>query len=195
MEVYKIIPIILLYVFKLTSHSNYEYTELSLYPDKIDFGPCITSIPFGHVVSTEYMKNTCTTHGHRKSVFSTSYSHSKWLNVMLLLSGDVHPCPGPDSSSPVNNSQYDVFRKRGLHLLHVNVRSLLPKLHEIRMIASQTNAACIGITESWLDNSVFDSELSIPNYTIVRRDRNRQGGGVCIFIRCDLAFYSSRSST
>jgi len=78
--------------------------------------------------------------------------------------------------------------KRGLYFLHVNVRSLLLKLNEISMIARQTNAACIGIKESWLDNSVFDSELSIPIYTIVRRDRNRQDSGVCIFIRCDLAF-------
>jgi len=37
-------------------------------------------------------------------------------------------------------------------------------------------------------NSIFDTELHIPNYNLIRRDRNRQGGGVCIFIRSDLAF-------
>ena len=36
-------------------------------------------------------------------------------------------------------------------------------------------------------NSIFDTELHIPKYNLIRRDRNRQGG-VCIFIRSDLAF-------
>jgi len=138
MQVYKIIPIILRYFIKLTSHSNYENTELSLYPDKIDFGPCITSISFGHVVCREQIKKIHIQYRvgvHRG--FSTSYSQSKWLNVMLLLSGDVHPCPGPDFSTPLNNSQFgDVLRKRGLHFLHVNVRRLLPKLKTNLWISS-----------------------------------------------------------
>lgn len=33
-----------------------------------------------------------------------------------------------------------------------------------------------------------DGEISIDNYSIVRRDRNRTGGGVCVFIRNDFAF-------
>ena len=46
----------------------------------------------------------------------------------------------------------------------------------------------MGITETWLDESVFDSEIAIDNYTICRKDRNRHGGGVCVFIRNDIAF-------
>ena len=46
----------------------------------------------------------------------------------------------------------------------------------------------IYISETWLDDSVFDSELSILNYNIYRRDRNRHGGGVCLYIRSDIAF-------
>ena len=43
----------------------------------------------------------------------------------------------------------------------------------------------IGITESWLDASVTDSEINITDYSILRRDRKREGGGggVCIYIR------------
>ena len=33
-----------------------------------------------------------------------------------------------------------------------------------------------------------DSEVHIPNYIIRRNDRNRQGGGVCVYVRQDLAF-------
>ena len=48
--------------------------------------------------------------------------------------------------------------------------------------------AVIGIIESWLDSSVTDSEINITDYSILRRDRNREGGGVCIYIRNDFIF-------
>ena len=64
--------------------------------------------------------------------------------------------------------------------IHLNTRSLLPKLDELRLLAANTKVAVIGITESWLDASVTDAEVEIPGYLIVRHDRNRTGGGVCI---------------
>ena len=48
--------------------------------------------------------------------------------------------------------------------------------------------SCICITETWLDGSVFDSEIHIDNYSVRRKDRNRYGGGVCLYIRSGLAF-------
>ena len=77
---------------------------------------------------------------------------------------------------------------KGLHFVHLNIRSLLPKLDELRILARNTRAACICITETWLNNTVFDSEIQIAGYDIRREDRSRHGGGVCIYIRSDLAF-------
>ena len=85
-------------------------------------------------------------------------------------------------------SYFDCFNKRGLHCIHLNARSLLPKIHELRHIVQKTSAFIIGITESWLDSTISDSEINIPGYIVVRQDRNREGGGVCIFIKEDLAF-------
>ena len=45
-------------------------------------------------------------------------------------------------------------------------------------------------SETWLDDSVSDSELHIDNYVIKHNDRNRQGEGVCMYIRSDIAFNS-----
>ena len=38
--------------------------------------------------------------------------------------------------------------------------------------------------ETWLNDSITDDMINIPNYTVVRQDRNckRRGGGVCIYI-------------
>ena len=47
---------------------------------------------------------------------------------------------------------------------------------------------CACIVETWLDDSVFDNELTISNYCLVRLDRNRHGGGVLLYIRDDLSY-------
>ena len=80
-----------------------------------------------------------------------------------------------------------VFKKR-LHFIHLSARSLLPKLDELNVLASKTKAAVIGVSETWLHDSVEDSEVELPGYSILRHDRNRKGGGVCIYLRSDLAF-------
>ena len=44
------------------------------------------------------------------------------------------------------------------------------------------------ISITWLDNSVSDAEINIEDYTVVRKDRNRNGTDVCVYIRNDFAF-------
>ena len=38
------------------------------------------------------------------------------------------------------------------------------------------------IMETWLSGEIFSSELNIRNYQIVRKDRNRHGGGVLFYV-------------
>lgn len=75
-----------------------------------------------------------------------------------------------------------------MHFIHLNARSLLPKMAELRIIASKSKASVIAIYETWINNSVTDSEISIEGYHVLRKDRNRSGGGVCVYIRPYLAF-------
>ena len=44
----------------------------------------------------------------------------------------------------------------------------------------------IGITKTKLDNTVYDSEVTIDGYNIVQNDRNRKGGGVACYIRSNI---------
>ena len=67
--------------------------------------------------------------------------------------------------------------------MRLNINSLLNKIDELRYIARSSNAAVIGITETKLDNTVYDSEVTVDGYNIVRNDRNRNGGGVACYIR------------
>jgi hypothetical protein len=86
------------------------------------------------------------------------------------------------------DNQFQCFQRKGLYFLHLNARSLLPKLDEVRILATKSKPVVIGITETWLDKSVEDSEVEILGYIIHRQDRKRNLCGVCMFIQPDLAF-------
>ena len=91
-----------------------------------------------------------------------------------------------DTSSSTDNCK--VFNKRGLHLIHLNINSILSKIDELRVIAKKSRASVIGITESKLDKTVPDEEINIDGYELVRSDRNRDGGGIVCYIWNDISF-------
>ena len=52
--------------------------------------------------------------------------------------------------------------------------SLLPKIDDLQYIAKNTNAAVIAISETKLDNTVYDSEVAIDGYNIAQSVRNKE---------------------
>lgn len=56
------------------------------------------------------------------------------------------------------------------------------KLHEISLIMDQQLPAVLMLSETFLSKNIPDSYLSIPNYNLIRRDRQTHGGGVATFI-------------
>ena len=119
---------------------------------------------------------------------------------LLLLSGDIEVNPGPvqatqnnekgmpDLQNNYGDDKFKMFNKRGLHFFHVNINSILPKIEELRHIARLTKISVIGISESKIDSSVNDEEISIPGFEIIRKDRNRHGGGVLAYVSNDLSY-------
>lgn len=75
-----------------------------------------------------------------------------------------------------------------MYFIHLNARSLLPKMVELRIIASKSKASVITVSETWIENSVTDSEISIKGHHNLRKDRNRSGCEVCVSIRSYIAF-------
>ena len=114
---------------------------------------------------------------------SKRISQAKYFTLILLLSGDISLNPGPPHNCQIARLSWNVFDKKGLHFLHINVNSLLPKIEEVRFIAKKSKATVIGITETKLDGTTFDTELYIEGYSIVRCDRDRKGGGVACYIK------------
>ena len=117
------------------------------------------------------------------------YRNNKtYFRLLLLLSGDISLNPGPINGSQQHNyDQWAVFKKRGLHFVHININSLLPKIDELQYIAKLSEAAVIGISESKLDDSALSSEIQIENCNGICSDTNRYGDDVACFIRNDLS--------
>lgn len=74
-----------------------------------------------------------------------------------------------------------------MSLLHYNVRSLLPKLDNLKAECTIFKPHVVCICETWLSSDIEDDELSIDGYRIIRLDRNRHGGGVALFISSNLS--------
>ena len=107
-----------------------------------------------------------------------------YLKIILILSGDIELNPGPVDRNQIKEDS-EVFNNKRLHL---NINGLLNEIDELRYVARTSNAAVIGITETKLDNTVYDSEVAVDGYNIVRNNRNRNGGGLACYILNNICF-------
>ena len=83
---------------------------------------------------------------------------------------------------------------KGFKLACINVNSLRKHIDEIRYILINFPLEVLTINESKLDGTISDTEVYIPGYFIIRKDRNRSGGGVALYIRENLS-YTNRTMT
>ena len=84
--------------------------------------------------------------------------------------------------------EWRAFSNRGLHLICLNINSLLPKIDELGDVAERAKVDVIGISESKLDSTILDPEIYIDNHEILRFDRNRHGGGAACYIRSNINY-------
>ena len=93
-----------------------------------------------------------------------------------------------DSLPEIKSDAWNIFQKRGMHFIHLNINSLLSKIDEICLIAKLTNATVIGLSELKLDDTVWSSEPQIEEYYLVRFDRSRGGRGVVCFVKNSISY-------
>ena len=86
----------------------------------------------------------------------------------------------------MEDNKWSPFKRRGLHLIHLDINSLFPKIEELCEIAKLSSMAVMGILESKLDDSVL-GKVNI-GYDVVRTDKNRHGCGDTCYIRSTYKF-------
>ena len=68
-------------------------------------------------------------------------------------------------------------------IMLVNVMSLAPKITEVAEFAVSKDIDLGCITETWLKERIAHSVVEIPNYSIIRLDRQVvEHGGVCVYV-------------
>ena len=83
--------------------------------------------------------------------------------------------------------------KKGLRIGNLNVCHIMPKLDEIQLLLHDNRSVNIlGLCETFLNDNIDDSILSIDGFNFERRDRNGQlGGGILVYISNQIAYKTS----
>ena len=122
----------------------------------------------------------------------TTCIFAAWLSMIILLSGDIHENPGPDSVTSLVDEESDLSScstesiDHLFSMMHLNIQSIVPKLDLVR---TESMAYDIMVfSESWLKPTVSNDSIAIANFHMpFRHDRqDRPGGGVIMYVRDSL---------
>lgn len=70
-----------------------------------------------------------------------------------------------------------------INCVYFNTSGIVSRKLDLLAYLSVHQVDVLGISESFLDSSVLDSEVCPPGFVIFRRDRDRHGGGVMVLVR------------
>ncbi len=77
---------------------------------------------------------------------------------------------------------------KGFKIGQLSITSLVKHVEELRIFIHELPIDILCLNETRLDNSISNSEVENRGYELVRRDRNRDGGGVAIYLRNNIPF-------
>lgn len=90
-----------------------------------------------------------------------------WALNLLLVCGDVHPNPGPNSVNSLAESSFSSstttdLLSNHLSIFHLNVQSILPRVDLVRSEADAYDIAVF--SDSWLKPSIPNEEVLLENF-------------------------------
>ena len=77
---------------------------------------------------------------------------------------------------------------RGFKIAFLDICSLTCHYDELCGFMEDRAIDILGLNETRLDNTIADSQIDIEGYDILRRDRNRNGGGVAFYVAQSLTY-------
>ena len=82
------------------------------------------------------------------------------------------------------NSTPNCLNTRGFKMAFLNIVSLPKHVDELRISdITFPHFDLLALSETRLDSAISNDIVKIRGYDIVRNDRSRKGGGVCIYLR------------
>ncbi len=99
------------------------------------------------------------------------------------------PLPINNSNLPKQNDNKVIYPKlKGLKFAHVNITSLPKHLDELKLFLQQLPFEILSLNETRLGETIQNNMVQIPGYEIIRRDRNRRGGGVAFLVKNNYSY-------
>ena len=134
-----------------------------------------TALPFHDVSGSDSVFNASAV--SLVSTFGQPLDTSSITDLYHHLSPKANSHPHP-YSNPLTNLLYSTL------IVEVSCRRSTTS----RLIAAAHSPHLIAICETWLDKTISDDELLIPDFSLIHRDRDRHGGGIAVFIHECLSF-------
>ena len=113
---------------------------------------------------------------------SQSNNNTKLITVNNKKDGSHH------TSSDFQNKFNSIPTQRGLKMSCLNIVSLTNKFDEVEYLLSDQLLDIMALNETRLDETITDNMIDVDGYDIVRKDRNRNGGGVCFYLRSSINY-------
>ena len=88
--------------------------------------------------------------------------------------------PGEKSNVSLNVEFPNI---KGFKMGMLNIVSLPKHIDEIRIILSDQYFDVLALNKTRLDKNISNQDVFIQNYDLIRADRSRSGGGVCLYAK------------
>ena len=86
-------------------------------------------------------------------------------------------------SSPLNlDLLSELSKHRGFMLAALNITGIPGHIDELRIYMSSTCIDILTVKETRLDHTISSGEVTVSGYVLERKDRNRDGGGVALYV-------------
>ena len=72
---------------------------------------------------------------------------------------------------------------REFKIAHLNIRSLVKNIDQFSLYLHNQQFDIVSLNETMLDDFLLDNEIYLNGYDLIRKERNRNGGGVAIYVR------------
>ena len=74
-------------------------------------------------------------------------------------------------TKPIHHSS-ELKQLKGIAFVSLNICSLTWKTDDVLVLLNNRNIDYLGLTESWLNNSISTCEIAVQGYNVLRHDRD-----------------------
>ena len=81
-----------------------------------------------------------------------------------------------------NDLNIDSMNTKSISFFYTNFRNIVNKFQQFQSLVYSKSFDIIGLTETWLSDSIFNNEILPSNFTMYRQDCQSRGGGVLMAV-------------